>query len=74
MAPTSKGPGRTPSRKGKVRKEFWLNPRLLKEAQTALGTTTERETVEMALDLVAFRRELAAGAAALAGLPLRRRE
>lgn len=72
MATTSKGPGRTPSRKGKVRKEFWLNPRLLKEAQTVLGTTTERETVEVALDLVAFRRALAVGAAALAGLPLRR--
>lgn len=74
MATTPKGPGRTLSRKGKVRKEFWLNPRLLKEAQTVLGTTTERETVEVALDLVAFRRELAAGAAALAGLPLRRLE
>lgn len=60
------------SRKGKVRKEFWLNPKLLKKAQSLLGTTTERETVEVALDLVAFRRELAAGGAALAGLTLRR--
>ncbi|MDZ4259453.1 MAG: hypothetical protein U0974_00260 [Gemmatimonadales bacterium] len=60
------------SRKGKVRKEFWLNPKLLKEAQGLLGAATERETVEMALDLVAFRRELSAGAEALAGLKLRR--
>ena len=64
--------GRPPSRKGKVRKEFWLSPKLLKEAQTLLGTATERETVEVALDLVAFRRELAAGAQALADLDLRR--
>ena len=74
MSLTPKGPGRTPSRKGKVRKEFWLNPRLLKEAQTMLGTTTERETVEVALDLVAFREELGRGGAALAGLDLRRLE
>jgi hypothetical protein len=65
-------PGRPPSRKGKVRKEFWLSPKLLKEAQALLGTTTERETVEVALDLVAFRRELVAGAQALGGLRLRR--
>ncbi len=37
-----------------------------------LGTSTERETVEMALDLVAFRRELEAGAKALSGLELTR--
>ena len=64
--------GRPPSRKGKVRKEFWLSPKLLREAQQCLGTATERETVELALDLVAFRRELAAGAFALAGLHLAR--
>jgi hypothetical protein len=72
MAKTLPRSGRPPSRKGKVRKEFWLSPKLLKEAQALLGTATERETVEVALDLVAFRRELAAGAQALAGLDLRR--
>jgi len=55
-----------------VRKELWLNPKLLREAQDYLGTATERETIEMALDLVTFRRELAAGAVALEGLELRR--
>lgn len=74
MAGKPKGAGPTASRKGKVRKEFWLNPRLLKEAQTMLGTTTERETVEVALDLVAFRAELRQSGAALAGLNLRRLE
>ena len=60
------------SRKGKVRKEFWLNPKLLKETQRLLGTAAERETVEAALDLVVFRRELTAGDEALAGLTLQR--
>lgn len=72
MADTLPRPGRPDSRKGKVRKEFWLSPKLLREAQSLLGTATERETVEVALDLVAFRRELAVGSQALAGLKLRR--
>jgi hypothetical protein len=72
MAKTLPRSGRPPSRKGKVRKEFWLSPRLLRDAQSILGTATERETVEVALDLVAFRRELVAGAKGLASLRLRR--
>lgn len=34
-----------------VRKEFWLDPKSLRRAQTDLGTAIERETVERALDL-----------------------
>jgi Arc/MetJ family transcription regulator len=64
--------GRRAAREGKVRKEFWLDPELLAEAQDVLGTATERETVEVALDLVAFRGELAAGARALPDMKLRR--
>lgn len=64
--------GRPATRTGKDRKEFWLDPRVLAEAQAVLGTATERETVEMALDLVAFRRELRKGAEALAGMKLAR--
>ncbi len=60
--------GRRAVTEGKVRKEFWLDPVTLAEAQAFLGTTSERETVEMALDLVAFRRELVAGARALRGM------
>jgi Arc/MetJ family transcription regulator len=67
-----KGPARTAVSEGKVRKEFWLDPDTLAEAQTFLGTTSERETVEVALELVAFRRDLAAGVRALRGLPLTR--
>ncbi|HEX8209130.1 MAG TPA: hypothetical protein VF584_03005 [Longimicrobium sp.] len=74
-APSRSSPpaaGRRAAHQGKVRKEFWLDPQLLAEAQAALGAGTERETVELALDLVAFRGELLAGAKALRGLPLSR--
>lgn len=59
---------RRPTRKGKVRKEFWLDPKALRRAQVLLGTETERDTVELALDLVAFRQELLTGVRALSGL------
>jgi hypothetical protein len=68
MAKTLPRSNRPSSRKGRVRKELWLNPKLLRETQDYLGTVTERETVELALDLVAFRRELAVGAVALGEL------
>jgi hypothetical protein len=64
--------GRAAIGEGKVRKEFWLDPDALADAQTFLGTATERETVEVALELVAFRRDLAAGVRALRGLTLTR--
>jgi len=62
------------TRLGKVRKEFWLDPKALRRAQKLLGAETERETVEIALDLVAFRHELTEGLQALAGLDLDRRD
>lgn len=80
MAPTSrkaprgkaKAAGRRAVTEGKVRKEFWLDPATLAAAQAFLGTETERETVEVALDLVAFRRDLASAARALSGMQLKR--
>ena len=72
------GPERTerttrhPSRNDKVRKAFWLDPELLDAARKSLGASSERETVEMALDLAGFRRELRQGARALRRLPLSR--
>jgi hypothetical protein len=57
---------------GKVRKAFWLDPRLLDEARAFLGASSEREAVEMALDLVSFRGELVGAARALLGLELSR--
>ena len=61
-----------PLRQGKVRKEFWLNPSLLRRAQKELGAASEREAVEMALSLVSFRRELRSGVRALRKLKLSR--
>ena len=68
-APAKRAPER-PTREGKVRKEFWLDPETLRRAQTILGTATERETVEVALDMIAFRRELIDGTRALAGIQI----
>ena len=64
--------GARPSRVGKVRKAFWLDPRLLEEARASLGASTEREAIEMALDLVRFRKELVRGTRALIGIKLSR--
>ena len=64
--------GARATRIGKVRKAFWLDPRLLEEARVSLGASSEREAVEMALDLVGFRNELLRGARALRGLALSR--
>ena len=60
------------TRIGKVRKAFWLDPRLLDEARESLGASSEREAVEMALDLVGFRKDLAGSARALRRLALSR--
>jgi hypothetical protein len=60
------------TRIGKVRKAFWLDPRLLDEARKSLGASTEREAVEMALELVGFRNDLIQGARALRRLSLSR--
>ena len=73
MAATKQLVRRTEGRRGKVRKEFWLDPEALRRAQSILRAETERETVERALDLVAFGAEVQAGVAALAGLELDRR-
>ena len=59
-------------RKNKVRKEFWLDPKLLQTVKEELGVATEREAVEMALDLVVFRKELADGARRLVGTRISR--
>jgi predicted nucleic acid-binding protein len=64
---------RSEGRHGKVRKEFWLDPKALRRAQSILKTPTERETVERALDMIAFGAEVQIGVAALAGLQLGRR-
>lgn len=48
-----------------VRKNMIVDQRKLDEARRALGTATETDTVDQALDLVAFRKELSRGIAAM---------
>ena len=50
-----------PGTRPRVRKNLRLNQAKLDRARRILGTTTETETVEQALDLVAFRQEVVAG-------------
>jgi phenylalanyl-tRNA synthetase beta subunit len=51
----------------KVRKNLRLTQTKLDRARRLLGTETETETVEQALDLVAFREEVISGVRRLAG-------
>jgi hypothetical protein len=70
--PTTKAAGRGSRREGRVRKEFWLTPGKLDEARRVLGTSTDVDTVEEALDLVVFRDEVRQGVRMLGGLGLSR--
>jgi len=54
----------------KVPKTYRLNPTKVAAAQRILGTPTATETIEAALDLVVFRRELVEGTRALRGVEL----
>lgn len=58
-------PGRAAVREGKVRKEFWLDPKTLADAQRILGVKTEREAVAQALDMIVFREGVVRGIRAL---------
>lgn len=50
-----------------VRKNMRLRQDLIDRARKILGTKTETETVEQALEMVAFREEVQEGIRALAG-------
>lgn len=56
-----------PGTRPRVRKNLRLNQAKLDRARRILGTATETETVEQALDLVAFRQEVSTGIRRLAG-------
>lgn len=61
-------PAKTIASDAKVSKTYRLVPAKLAAAQKILGTATATETIETALDMVVFRRELLDGTRALAGL------
>lgn len=56
-----------PQAKAVVRKNMRLRQELIDRAKRILGTKTETETVEQALELVAFRREVSRGIRRIAG-------
>ena len=51
----------------RVRKNFRLTQSKLTRAQRILGAATETDAVELALDLVAFRRDVLDGVRRIAG-------
>jgi len=53
------------SRVGWVRKNVVMDQKKLDAARRTLGVETETEAIDLALDFVAFRRELAGGIAAV---------
>lgn len=53
-----------------TRKNYRLHQEKIDRAKAILGTTTETETIERALDLVAFGEELRRGVDALRGTEL----
>jgi hypothetical protein len=53
------------SRAGWVRKNVAMDQRKLDAARRALGVDTETEAIDLALDFVAFRHEVAEGIAAM---------
>lgn len=62
------------SRKGRVSekapKTYRLSARKIAAARKVLGTPTDTATIEEALDMVLFRKELVDGAAAMFGVPI----
>lgn len=55
------------ARRGVVRKNLRLTQEKIDRAKRILGTRTETETIELALDLVAFRQEMVEGLERIAG-------
>jgi Arc/MetJ family transcription regulator len=61
-----------PGTKKVVRKNMRLRQDLIDRAKRILGTSTETETVEQALELVAFRKEVSEGIRKIGGSGSRR--
>lgn len=66
----SRHPTRTARGRRKVMKTFRLAPGRIRAAQRILGTATETATIEQALDLVLFRKELLDGTRDMFGVTL----
>lgn len=60
----------SPAGEATTRKNLRLHQSKIDAARAALGTATETETIEAALDLIVFRNELVAGVRAMRGAEL----
>jgi hypothetical protein len=69
MAPTTTAPRRQ-AREPRVSRTYRLPLTKLKAAQRALGAATATETIERALDMVMFQRELVRGTRAMLGVEI----
>jgi hypothetical protein len=67
--PRSASPG-GPEREAPKKKNLRLHQSKIDEAKAILGTATETETIETALDLVVFRKELVEGVRTMRGTKL----
>jgi hypothetical protein len=61
---------RSPHREERVSRTYRLPLSKLRAAKRALGATTATETIERALDLVVFQRELIDGTRAMLGVEI----
>ncbi len=68
--PTPAGRKRAPRREARVSRTYRLRLSKLQKAKRALGAATATETIEMALDLAVFQRELVDGTRALFGIKI----
>ena len=60
----------SPAKEASMRKNYRLRQSKIDRAMRVLGTATETETIERALDLVVFRGELVEGVRAMRGAGL----
>lgn len=68
--PGSTGRKRSPVRERRVSRTYRLPLSKLRAAKRALGAATATETIERALDLVVFQRELIDGTRAMLGIEI----
>jgi len=66
--PNATRPKRAPGREGRVSRTYRLRLSKVRSAKRALGAATATETIEMALDLAVFQRELIEGTRKLFGV------
>lgn len=68
--PNAAGRKRAPRREERVSRTYRLRLSKVEKARRALGAATDTETIERALDLAVFQRELVDGTRAMLGVEI----